>query len=219
MRPCVGLSGLFNSYANDAGGLEMARKYGAGRCADGARQMTRAGGRKEDVGTHNPPARSTMKAPRYRPGTTNRITVTSVREDACTITTDTPENLLMFWREIIATQPDHEPDKESVVVVMMNTRLRPYAWHRVSLGTVNESPACPREIFRPVIAAGAYGFAMMHNHPSGDCSPSRSDESTTRRIVEAANLLQIRLIDHVIVGESAPGRSPYYSFREAGLIA
>ena len=64
-----------------------------------------------------------MKAPRYRPGNTNRITVTSVREDACTITTDTPENLLKFWQEIIATQPDHESDKESVVVVMMNTRL------------------------------------------------------------------------------------------------
>jgi DNA repair protein RadC len=73
---------------------------------------------------------------------------------------------LKFWLEIIATQADYEPDKESVVVVMMNTRLRPYAWHRVSLGTVNECPACPREIFRPVIAAAAYGFALMHNHPS-----------------------------------------------------
>ena len=81
-----------------------------------------------------------MKSPRYRPGTTSRITVTSVREDACTITTDTPENLLKFWREIIATQPDHEPDKESVVVVMMNTRLRPYAWHRVSLGHGERKP-------------------------------------------------------------------------------
>ena len=160
-----------------------------------------------------------MKAPRYRPGNTNRITVTSVREDACTITTDTPENLLRFWQEIIATQPDHEPDKESVVVVMMNTRLRPYAWHRVSLGTVSESHCQPREVFRPVIAAGAYGFALMHNHPSGDASPSSSDYSITRRINEAATLLQIRLVDHVIVGEPAPGRSPYYSFREAGMIS
>ncbi len=159
-----------------------------------------------------------MKSPRYRPGTTNRITVTCVREDACPFVTDTPENLLRFWREIIEKQPDHEPDKESVVVVMMNARLRPHAWHRVSLGSVNECSACPREIFRPVITAAAYGFALMHNHPSGDPSPSRSDEAITRRMNEAANLLQIRFIDHVIVGESAPGRSPYYSFREAGLI-
>jgi len=159
-----------------------------------------------------------MRSPRYRPGNTSRITVTSVREDACAITTDTPENLLKFWMEIIARQPDHEPDKESVVVVMMNTRLRPYAWHRVSLGTVSESHCLPREVFRPVISVSAYGFALMHNHPSGDAGPSRTDEVITRRMVEAANLLQIRFIDHVIVGEPAPGRSPYFSFREAGLI-
>jgi DNA repair protein RadC len=160
-----------------------------------------------------------MRSPRYRPGNTSRITVTSVSEDACTITTDTPENLYRFWQEIIARQPDHEPDKESVVVVMMNTRLRPFAWHRVSLGTVSESHCHPREVVRPVLVAGAYGFALMHNHPAGDPSPSRADEVVTRRMGEAANLLQIRFIDHVIVGEPAPGRSTYFSFREAGLVS
>ena len=155
---------------------------------------------------------------RYRPGITNRITITSVREDACTYNTDTPEALRRFWIDVIATQPDHEHDKETVVVVMMNARLRPHAWHRVSLGTVSESPAHPREILRPVIAAGAFGFALMHNHPSGDPSPSQADEAVTRRINEAATLLQVRLIDHVVIGEPAPGRSPYFSFREAGLI-
>ncbi len=154
---------------------------------------------------------------KYRPGSTNRITVTSVREDPCNIAGDTPENLCRYWHEIIAAQPDHEPDKESVVVVMLSTRLRPYAWHRVSLGSVNESPAHPREICRAVIAAGAYAFVMMHNHPSGDPSPSQSDEAITRRISEVANLIQIRLVDHLIIGEPAPGRQPYFSFREAGL--
>jgi DNA repair protein RadC len=119
--------------------------------------------------------------------------------------------------DVIAKQPEHEPDKETVVVVVVNARLRPYAWHRVSLGSVHECSAQPREIFRAVIASGAYGFALVH-HPSGDPSPSRADEGITRRINEASTLLQIRLIDHVIVGESAPGRSPYFSFREAGLI-
>ena len=159
-----------------------------------------------------------MSAPKYRAGSTNRITVTSVREDPCSIPGDTPENLCRYWHEIIATQPDHEPDKESLVVVMLNTRLRPYAWHRVSLGTVNESPAQPREILRPVIVAGAFGFVLMHNHPSGDPSPSRADEATTRRISEAANLLQIKLLDHIVIGEPAPGRQSYFSFREAGLV-
>ena len=160
-----------------------------------------------------------MKAPKYRPGVTSRITVTSVREDACAFNADSPESLLRFWREIIARQPDFEPDKESVVVVMMTSRLRPHAWHRVSLGTVNECPVYPMEVFRPVIASGAYGFALMHNHPGGDCSPSRADEVVTRRLNEAAGLLQIRFLDHVIVGEPAPGRSPYFSFREAGLVS
>jgi DNA repair protein RadC len=58
----------------------------------------------------------------------------------------------------------------------------------------------------------------MHNHPSGDPGPSRADEAITRRINEAATLLQVRLIDHVIIGEPSPGRKPYFSFRECGLI-
>ena len=155
---------------------------------------------------------------RYFPGKTCRINITTVKEDACAYNTDTPEALHRFWGDVIAAQPEHEPDKETVVVVMMNARLRPYAWHRVSLGSVNECPALPREIFRPVIASGAYGFALMHNHPSGDPSPSRADEAITRRINEASTLLQVRLIDHVIVGEPSPGRQPYFSFRECGLI-
>ena len=53
--------------------------------------------------------------------------MTSVREDACAFNADSPESLLRFWREIIARQPDFEPDKECVVVVMMNPRLRPHA--------------------------------------------------------------------------------------------
>lgn len=159
-----------------------------------------------------------MKSRKYTVGTTSRITITSVHEDACTITTDTPENLHRFWLEIIAAQPDHEPDKESVVVVMLTSRLRPYAWHLVSLGTVNECSAHPREIFRPVIAAGAFGFAMMHNHPSGDPSPSRADELITRRANEVAGLLQIRMVDHLIIGHPGPGRQPYFSFREAGVL-
>ena len=60
MRPRVWFSGSFNPHANGADGQEMVRKYGSACRADGARQMTRAGGRKEDVGTHNPPAHSTM---------------------------------------------------------------------------------------------------------------------------------------------------------------
>lgn len=155
---------------------------------------------------------------RFPVGSTHRITVTTVRETPCEFNADTPADMFRYWQEVIATQPDYELDKESVVVVMLTTRMRPFAWHRVSLGTVCESSAHPREIFRPVIAAGAYAFALMHNHPSGDPLPSKSDDHITRRINEAAALMQIHFIDHVVIGEPLPGRSPYYSFREAGVV-
>lgn len=131
---------------------------------------------------------------------------------------DTPEKCHDVWQTVVAAAPDHEHEKESLVVFLLDTRLRPYAWHRVSLGTVSETSAHPREILRPVIAGNAYGFVLMHNHPSGDPSPSRADELITRRLVDAAELMQIRLIDHTIIGKPAPGRIPYYSFREAGMI-
>ncbi len=155
---------------------------------------------------------------RFPVGTTHRIIVSTVRENPCDTDGSSPDRLQRYWHEVIAQQPDHEPEKESVVVVMLTTRLRTFAWHRVSLGTVSESSAHPREIFRPVIASGAYAFAMMHNHPSGDPSPSRADEQVTRRIVEASKILQLPIMDHVIIGAPSPGRCSYYSFREAGLI-
>jgi DNA repair protein RadC len=70
----------------------------------------------------------------------------------------------------------------------------------VSLGSVNESIAHPRDVFRPAIIASAYAVIVAHNHPSGDPSPSQSDHSLTRRLAEAAELLQIKLLDHIIIG-------------------
>ena len=148
-----------------------------------------------------------------------RITVSVVREDSHDAApTDTPERLAEFWKTIIAEQPDHEADKESLVVVLLNARFRPFAWNRISLGTVDSCVAHPRDIIRPVIVGGAYGFALAHNHPSGDPTPSDADLRITRRMVEVSGLIQIRFLDHLIVGEPSPGRQGYYSFREAGII-
>lgn len=131
---------------------------------------------------------------------------------------DAPGKCHEFWHQIVAAQPDHEPEKETLVVFLLNTRLAPFAWHRVSLGSVSECSAHPREILRPVIASNAHAFVLMHNHPSGDPSPSRADEAVTRRIVEAATLMQVHFLDHTIIGQPAPGRCAYFSFRESGLI-
>ena len=108
--------------------------------------------------------------------------------------------------------------QEQVMVAVLDTRLRHIGTNTVSVGTVNESTAHPREILRPVITRGAYGFILIHNHPSGDPSPSRADELVTKRLVEASELMQVRFFDHVIIGRPSPGRTAYYSFREAGLV-
>ena len=110
-------------------------------------------------------------------------------------------------------------DRESLRVVLLDTRFRLIAVEEVSKGTLNESLAHPREIFKPVISHSAYGFVLAHNHPSGDPAPSESDIRLTRRVAESASILQVRFVDHIIVGcpqRECPG---YFSFKEAGIIA
>jgi DNA repair protein RadC len=108
--------------------------------------------------------------------------------------------------------------KESLRVILLDTRYHLLRMEEISLGSVNESIAHPREVFRPAMLASAYAVIVVHNHPSGDPSPSQSDHSLTRRLAEAAELLQIKLLDHVIIGAPAEGRHSYFSFKEAGVL-
>ena len=73
-------------------------------------------------------------------------------------------------------------------------------------------------MFKPAIVLSAYSFILVHNHPSGDPSPSEADLRLTRRILEASRILLLKLLDHVIIGSPAPGRSSSFSFKEAGAI-
>lgn len=131
---------------------------------------------------------------------------------------DQPELARDYWRDVIAYKEWFDPNKEHAVVLTLNTRYRITGFNLVSTGTINEGLVHPREVFRPVIVAGAYAFILMHNHPSGDPSPSSADHSLTRRIVESAELLQIKLLDHIIVGDKLNGGPDYFSFKEAGVI-
>jgi DNA repair protein RadC len=108
--------------------------------------------------------------------------------------------------------------KESLRVILLDTRYHLLRMEEVSRGSVNESIAHPRDVFRPAVISSAYAVIVVHNHPSGDPSPSQSDHSLTRRLVEAAELLQIKLLDHIIIGAPAEGRPPYFSFKEAGIL-
>ena len=88
----------------------------------------------------------------------------------------------------------------------------------IALGTISECIAHPREVFRPALIHSAFAVILAHNHPSGDPSPSAADVQMSRRMAEAAKILQIRLLDHVIIGAPAEGRLPFYSFKEAGVL-
>ncbi len=108
--------------------------------------------------------------------------------------------------------------KESLRVILLDTRYHLIRTEEVSVGSLNESIAHPRDVFRPAVISSAYAVIVVHNHPSGDPSPSQTDHSLTRRLAEAAELLQIKLLDHVIIGAPGEGSPGYFSFKEAGVL-
>lgn len=108
--------------------------------------------------------------------------------------------------------------QESLRLVLLDTKMRLMRVEEVSFGSLNETTAHPREIFRPAILHAAYGIVAVHNHPSGDPSPSDADRRLTTRLVEIGRLLQIPLLDHIIIGAPIGGRQPWFSFREMGMI-
>lgn len=126
---------------------------------------------------------------------------------------DSPELIYEHFGYQLSNLPN-----ENAIVVTVNSRMEHTSTTTVSIGTVNETTAHPREIMRPVISRNAFGFILIHNHPSGDPSPSRADHRITDGLVKAAEIMQIKFIDHVIIGRPAPGRSAFFSFRAAGVI-
>lgn len=83
----------------------------------------------------------------------------------------------------------------------------------VSVGSLNQSIVHPREVFKTALVSSAAALVLVHNHPSGDASPSSEDIAITRRLKEAGELLGIKVLDHVIVGDKE-----YVSFVERGLL-
>ena len=137
----------------------------------------------------------------------------AAREQIAQIPLDAPELIYRTFAPQLAWLRH-----EKLIVALVDSRLRHSGTVEVSAGSLTETVAHPREILRPVITRGAFGFVLIHNHPSGDPSPSKADELFTRRMIESSDLLQLKLLDHVIVGRPDGGREPYFSFREAGMI-
>ncbi len=115
---------------------------------------------------------------------------------------------------------DSAPLQESFWVILLDRKNHVQGRVMITLGTVSSSLAHPREVFRPAILAGSSSIIVVHNHPRGDPSPSAADIQVTRQLREAARIMDIGLLDHVVMGDGKadPQGKGFYSCREAGLI-
>lgn len=103
--------------------------------------------------------------------------------------------------------------KEHFLALHLDGKNRIICLDRVSTGSLNQSIVHPREVFKGALLSSAAAVVLVHNHPSGDPTPSTEDREITRRLREVGDLVGIKVLDHVIVGEGG-----YVSFSELGII-
>lgn len=113
---------------------------------------------------------------------------------------ETPDKAVDYWRLHITTHPYFNPECECLAVLLLNTRRRVKGHQIVSIGTQDTILVHAREVFRLAIMTAANALILMHNHPSGESSPSEADTKITRDLIRAGQLLKIEVLDHVIVG-------------------
>ena len=127
---------------------------------------------------------------------------------------DTPERVADYLRETVRTY-----QVETFHVILLNTRRRLIGVQHISQGTLDTLLVHAREVFRPAITRNAHGLVLLHNHPSGDPTPSEADIRITRDLVRAGQLLKIEVLDHVILGRRTEERArDYVSLRELGYL-
>lgn len=107
----------------------------------------------------------------------------------------------------------HEKTEEYLYMICMNTKLELTSVFELSHGNVNSSIFSVREMFQKALLANAVSVIVMHNHPSGDPTPSKEDITVTERMVEAGKLIGVHVLDHLIIG-----RPTYISLQERGYM-
>lgn len=136
-----------------------------------------------------------------------------VKESSCNYTMenalDNCDKIAKVMKEVFKLDKKAE---EYVYMIALNTTLKPIGFFEVSHGAVNQSIMSPSEIFIRALLVGASNIILVHNHPSGDTTPSQSDIRTTKRMKDCANLMNISLLDHIIIGDDI------YSFLREGSL-
>ncbi len=120
----------------------------------------------------------------------------------------TPEDCVVLVKHLL-----EDSDREKLVVCCLNTKNEPTSISTVSIGSLNSSIVHPREVFKTAILSNAASVIISHNHPSGDTVPSKEDINITERIKEAGDIIGIKLLDHLIIGDRE-----YLSLKEKGYI-
>ena len=109
----------------------------------------------------------------------------------------------------------HEQAEESFYIFTLDTKNKINGIFEVSRGSLNSTIVHPREVFKRALLQNASSIMLVHNHPSGDPTPSREDLEITNRLIEAGNLLGIKVLDHIIIGDN---ESSYISFKQKTLM-
>lgn len=141
-----------------------------------------------------------------RPFDPKEFKVVALREcplPECMQVCESPDHAAAYWRLHVSTGPYFNPECECFVVLLLNTRRRVKGHQLVTTGTLDSTLVHPREVFRSAVIASASAVILMHNHPSGDPTPSDADLKVTRELVRAGEVLNIRVLDHIIIGASA----------------
>lgn len=127
---------------------------------------------------------------------------------------DTPQRIADLLRE-----ENRLYDVEHFQTLLLNTRRRLIRIEQISQGTLDTILVHPREVFKLAIAANASALVLVHNHPSGDPTPSDADIKVTRDLIRAGQLLKIEVLDHIILGRRTEQRQrDYVSLRELGYF-
>ncbi len=141
---------------------------------------------------------------------TNELKVVSIRlVDEPPLLSETPVNSPKSAIALLG-EDLRSYDREIVSVLNLNAKGGVINENLVSMGSLSNAIVAPREIFKSAILSNASDIILLHNHPSGDPTPSEEDFSVTERLGKCGELLGIRLMDHIIIG----GRYRYYSFNE-----
>ena len=120
-----------------------------------------------------------------------------------------------IYQTLLREFDDEFAFQEQFVVLCLDQKHRIIGAKTVFVGSLTSSVVHPREVFRYVVQLPCAAIICVHNHPSGDPAPSQEDLAITHRLRESAELLGIRLLDHIIVGNERTG---YYSFADTGTL-